>query len=309
MKWKRIAGFLVLGLVVSGFLPSGDTTALSCLIPDVRSEGLFRIPIVSGSLSLFAEERQLFAFVNRERMKKGLRPLDMDVNLMTLARQHSEEMADQGFISHDKPSGDLQTRMNRAGYLFEIAKENVASSQTVSRAHVALFKSPPHKKNILSSDVTHLGIGVVRRPSPCGHYLYITQLFATPREAYRPEAVRNMLEDRIRKLQTVSNTTMAPDPLLEKLASHSLLTLKTPYDRTDLRNLLAASASELQEQGENGLSRLQVSVQLLHDPKKLSLPPSGGEGPARKYGTAVRQITDNRNQPAFLVLTLLGIAR
>ena len=309
MKWKRIAGFLVLGLLVSGFLPSGDSTALSCLVPDVRSEGFFRIPILSGNLSLFAEEQKLLAFVNRERTKKGLPPLEMDAGLMVLAREHSEEMANQGFISHDKPSGDLQTRMNRAGYLFEIAKENVASSQTVARAHAALLNSLPHKKNILSTEVTHIGIGVVRRPSPCGHYLYITQLFATPRDAYRPETVRDIVQDRIRDLQISGQGTMNPDPLLEKLASHSLLKLKTPYDRTDLRNLLAASASELQEQGETGLSRLQVSVQLLHDPKKLSLPPSADGEPVRKYGTAVRQITDNRNQPAFLVLTLLGITR
>jgi len=150
---------------------------------------------------------------------------------------------------------------------------------------------------------------VVHRPSPCGRYLYITQLFATPRDAYQPEVVQDMVKDRIRDLQLRGDGTMHPDPTLEKLASHSLLSLKTPYNRTDLRNLLKASASELKEQGETGLSRLEVSVQLLHDPKKLSLPPSRDSRKTRRYGTAVRQITDKRNQPAFLVLTLLGVTR
>lgn len=301
MKWNRIAVFLVIGLIAGGFLPSGDSHA--------RAEGLPQAGFVRGGGSLDVAEQQLLVSVNRERKKQGLRPLDFDAELMALAREHSEEMANQGFISHDQPSGNLQTRMYRAGYLFEVAKENVASSQTVTGAHTALLNSPPHKMNILSTDVTRIGIGVVHRPSPCGRYLYITQLFATPRDAYQPEVVQDMVKDRIRDLQLRGDGTMHPDPTLEKLASHSLLSLKTPYNRTDLRNLLKASASELKEQGETGLSRLEVSVQLLHDPKKLSLPPSRDSRKTRRYGTAVRQITDKRNQPAFLVLTLLGVTR
>lgn len=309
MKQIRIAVFLVLGLAVGGLLPSSDPTAHSCLIPDLRSEELHKPEIVPGSDLLYKGEHQLLAFVNQERTERGLPPLDIDAALMSMAREHSEEMADQGFISHDRPSGDLQTRMNRAGYLFEIAKENVASSQSVVGAHAALLHSPPHKNNILSTDVTHIGIGVAMGSSPCGPYLYITQLFAAPRDRYKPEAVQHMLETRIKGLRQKGSGVMDPDPLFEKMAFYSLLSLKTPYDRTELKNRLAAAANELQEQGETGLSRLEVSVQLLHDPQKLKLPLFGGAGTARRYGTAVRQITDNRNQPAFLVLTLLGIAR
>lgn len=308
MKWNRIAGFWVLGLTLGGFLPSGESPA-SDLVPNCQSAEFSTLQDQSNADSMQAGELELLAIVNRERIQQALQPLEMDEELMRLARDHSQEMAQQGFISHDLPSGNLQARMSRAGYLYEVARENVASSQTIVGANQALLNSPPHKENIMAADVTRVGIGVIRRPSSCGHYLYITQVFATPREAYQPETVQNILENRIQDLRQNGSGAMDPDPLLEKLASRSLLSLRTPYDRTELRDLLAVSANELQESGSTGLSQLQVSVQVLHNPKNLSIPASSRGGRARKYGAAVRQITDNRNQPAFLVLTLLGIAQ
>jgi len=309
MKCNRIAGFLILGLILSGLLSSGKSHTVSGFIPYAQSDQVSTIqdPIDSGSM--YAAELEMLAIVNKERMQYGLQSLKLDEGLMSLARDHSHEMAQQGFISHDQPSGNLQTRMTREGYLYEVAKENVASSQTIVRAHKALLNSPPHKRNILATDITHIGIGVVHQPSRSSQYLYITQLFSTPRDEFQPEMVQTLLKDRIKDLHQNGNGTIDLDPLLEKLASRSLLSLKTPYDKTELRDLLAASANELQENGETGLSQLEVSVQLLHDPNKLNIPPSKREGQAHKYGSAVRQITDNRNQPAFLVLTLLGITR
>jgi hypothetical protein len=57
------------------------------------------------------------------------------------------------------------------------------------------------------------------------------------------------------------------------------------------------------------LAGVQANVQLVHNPNKISIPNYAPEGQARSYGTAVRQITDSQNQSAFLVLTLIGIAR
>ncbi len=309
MKWNRLAGLCVFGCLFCGALTPGMLFSASNTIPHSQSDQTLTFQEPVDLYPIHTDEMELLAIVNREREQYGLKPLELDDALMRLARDHSREMARQGFISHDQPSGNLQTRMGRAGYHYDVAKENVASSQSVTRAHKALLNSPPHKRNILSPDVTHIGVGIVQTPSSCGQLLYITQLFTAPRKEYLPEMVQSILEDRISDLQETGHGSIDPDPLLEKLASRSLLSLKTPYDRTVLQNLLAASASELQQNGENGLSQLEVSVQVLHDPNNLTIPPSKREGRARKYGAAVRQITDNRNQPAFLVLTLLGITR
>jgi hypothetical protein len=308
MRWNRLAGFLLPCLFIGGFLPSDGSSGLS-LVPDCRSEELQDRHNQADPDSMHAWEQELFTIINKERTGRGLPGLDMDETLMRIARDHSREMAQQGFISHDQPSGNLQIRMNRVGYPYEVVRENVASAVTVAYAHKALLNSPLHKNNILAADVTRVGIGVVRFPSRCEKYLYITEVFAAPRDEYKPSMVQNLLENRVQDLRQQGGGAMDPDPLLDALASRSLLSLKVSYDRTELRNLLAASANELQENGETDLSQLEVNVQLLHNPKNLSIPASNREGQARTYGAAVRQVTDDRNQPAFLVLTLLGITR
>jgi uncharacterized protein YkwD len=308
MKRKRIAAYLLFALFASGFLSSGNFTAGSFL-PACRSEEL---PAPAGSdyqESTRQWEEELLGFINQERVRQGLAPLVMDETLMRLARSHSRNMAQQGFISHDQPSGDLVTRMGRAGYLYAVARENVAAARTVSTAHEALLKSPPHKSNMLAGDVTHIGIGIVRYPTSCKEYMFITEVFAAPQDPYDPSMVQNALENRINELRRQGSGAISPDPLLGELASRSLSSLNSPYDRTELRDLLAKSAGELEKDGENELSRLEVQVQVVHNLKNLNIPAAAPSGQNRKYGTAVRQITDNRNQPAFLVLTLMGTAR
>ena len=256
-----------------------------------------------------AWEQELLELTNRHRMEQGLAPLVMDEELMAIARSHSMDMARQGFISHDLPSGNLQTRLVRAGYHSEVARENVASARTVRRAHKALLASPPHLKNILATDVTRIGIGVVRHPSLCDEYLYVTEVFTRPIERQPDSMVQSLLEDKVRDLRREGDGPMEADPLLHEIASKSVQSLSVPYDRTQLRSLLEASAGTLQESGKNHLSRLEAVVQMVRNLGNLRLPDRNPESRAKSYGSAFRRITDDQNQPAFLVLTLIGIGR
>lgn len=302
MRWSQFTGFLLLCLFFGASLGI-------CVVPECRSEELSALNDPPDPHSDGAGEQELLAILNQERIRHGLLPLDADEALSRIARNHSHDMAQQGFISHDLPSGNLQIRLNHADYIYEAARENLASARTVVKAHKALLKSPSHKKNILATDVTRVGIGIVRSSHPCAGYLYITQIFATPREKYEPSMVQNLLENRVKEIRQRGGGEMDPDPLLDKLASSSLRSLNVRYDKTELQNLLATSACEWQKNGATGLSRLEVNVQLLHNPKNLSVPASTREGRAQAYGSAVREVVDDQNQPAFLVLTLLGITR
>lgn len=302
MKWSQCTGFLLLCLLFGASLGV-------CVVPECRSEEISALNDSSDPRSDGAGEQELLAILNQERVRNGLSPLDSDEALSRIARNHSHDMSQLGYLSHDLPSGNLQIRLNHAGYIYEAARENLASARTVLKAHKALLKSPSHKKNILATDVTRVGIGIVRSSHPCEGYLYITEIFATPREKYEPSMVQNLLENRVEEIRQTGGGEMDPDPLLDKLASSSLQSLNVRYDRTELQNLLAASASEWQKKGMTGLSRLEVNVQLLHNPKNLNVPASTREGRAQAYGSAVREVVDDQNQPAFLVLTLLGITR
>jgi len=254
-------------------------------------------------------EQQLLTVTNQYRIDQGLQPLTPDDELMRMAREHSRDMAWQGFISHDEPSGNLKARMNRAGYAYEVARENVACALSVALAQNLLIESPPHRGNILAEDVSRVGIGIARYQPPFDKRLYITEIFVTPRAAYRPAAVQNLVRERVNELRQQGAGSMIPDPDLERMAWRSLDSLPMPFNREDLQSVLAESAKELEKKGETGLSRLEIDVQLVHNPKNLAVPALYREGQAGTYGSAVREVADAQNQSAFLVLTLIGIVR
>jgi len=243
---------------------------------------------------------------NQHRTLNGLPELALDEALTRIAREHSEGMAQQGFISHNLPMGDFRSRMVRAGYLHETARENVATAPSVVRAQRALIESPDHESNILAADVTRVGIGIARCPDRYSRQLYITEIFAAPRREYQPENVQEMLATRVNELRQNGAGSMFADPELEKIAFRSLQSISIPYKREELREMLSNSARELESRD---LAKLQANVQLVHNPNKISIPNYAPEGQARSYGAAVRQVTDGQNQAAFLVLTLIGISR
>jgi hypothetical protein len=252
-------------------------------------------------------ESELLVLTNQNRTRQGLRALIPDEALTRIAREHSAGMAQQGFISHELPYGDLKTRMSGKGYRYSTARENVASARSVAYAQSALMQSPAHKDNILAADVNRVGIGIVRRPPPFERELYITEIFASPREEHQSAAVREAFLSHVDSLKKSGAGSLVPDPMLEKLASDSVLSLNIPVQQEELRNVVVHSADELQRNGRTEISRVDVKVRLLRYPKGLNVPSQERPGQiARMFGTAIREVLDSRNEPAFLVLTLIG---
>jgi len=123
-------------------------------------------------------EQQLFELVNEERRAVGLAPLVWDERLVPVARQHSQEMFELGYFSHDSPvKGSPFDRIHAAGIDYQKAGENLAYAQSVTVAHRGLMDSPGHRANILDPAYTRIGIGVVDA-GPYGRMF--TQLFLTP---------------------------------------------------------------------------------------------------------------------------------
>jgi hypothetical protein len=302
----RLCKVLPLILFIGGlfFISSGPQ-----FVPECRSEELPNLLGAKDYCSDSLLEDELLLLINQQRMRQGLQALILDNALTQIAREHSRDMAQQGFISHTQPSGDIKTRMEKAGYLYEVVRENLASAQTISKAHTALIKSSPHKDNILAGDVTRIGIGIAQYQRTCGSQLYITEVFADPREEYQPEMVQTMLTNRVNELRHKGVGALESNRVLQEIASRSIQSITIPYKKEDLRSLAASSVSELQEHDRAAVSRIEVDVQLVHNPRNLRIPVLEREGQARMYGSAVRKITDSRNQTSFLVLTLIGITR
>lgn len=137
--------------------------------PPVRE----RTDVVQGNLS-----QLIYTEVNDIRQSYGLQPLRWNGNVANVARQHSQNMADNNFFSHADPQGNTALeRLLAAGVRFNLVAENLALNENapdpVAIAIEGWLDSPGHRRNILRTEVTDTGVGVVRQ----GEEYFFTQLF------------------------------------------------------------------------------------------------------------------------------------
>jgi uncharacterized protein YkwD len=147
------------------------------------------LPQVANSLDRTRQlELQMWALINRDRANQAYsdetmgraRALQWDEKLAAVARAHSEEMARDGFFSHEGSDGSSPARrVSMAGIKWLSTGENIANCRGVGEAESMFMNEPRfqqnHRWNILNANYTHVGIGIVRAPDGS---IYITQDFA-----------------------------------------------------------------------------------------------------------------------------------
>jgi uncharacterized protein YkwD len=103
--------------------------------------------------------------VNDRRVKLGLPPLQLDVQLCAIAREHAVDMAQRSYFGHDTPEGESPfQRMDRAHFRYGYAGENIALDENVGAAANALWHSPEHRENILEPHYAKVGIAAIASP-------------------------------------------------------------------------------------------------------------------------------------------------
>ncbi|MDW7675806.1 MAG: CAP domain-containing protein, partial [Bacillota bacterium] len=111
---------------------------------------------------LSQDEKRMVDLVNQERSKAGLKPLQVDMAIVKVARLKSQDMITNKYFAHNSPVyGSPFDMMKSYGITYRTAGENLAGAGTVDRAHINLMNSPGHRANILNANYTHIGIGVV----------------------------------------------------------------------------------------------------------------------------------------------------
>ncbi|HEY9179686.1 MAG TPA: CAP domain-containing protein [Candidatus Baltobacteraceae bacterium] len=105
----------------------------------------------------------LYVSLNQERRANGLPAVQIDSALNAAAVDHVEDMERHHYFDHVSPQGITPwDRMRAHDCTFAYAGENIALAQDAAQADRALFNSPPHRANILSSHFTRIGIAVMR---------------------------------------------------------------------------------------------------------------------------------------------------
>lgn len=111
--------------------------------------------------ALTAQEQEMLNLVNQARSQANVPALQVDMELTKMARIKSQDMINNNYFSHYSPKyGSPFDMMKAFGINYVYAGENIAGNQTVQAAHNALMNSPGHRKNILSTNYTHIGIGI-----------------------------------------------------------------------------------------------------------------------------------------------------
>ncbi|MCF6136267.1 CAP domain-containing protein [Pseudalkalibacillus berkeleyi] len=115
-----------------------------------------------AEFQLTADEQQMLDLVNQERQKAGVAPLKADPELTKMARVKSQDMIDNNYFDHNSPTyGSPFDMMDQFGIEYQTAGENIAGNSSVQGAHTSLMNSDGHRKNILGSQYTKIGIGIV----------------------------------------------------------------------------------------------------------------------------------------------------
>jgi uncharacterized protein YkwD len=110
-------------------------------------------------------ENQCFDEVNKIRRLRGLRPFELDENLLEVARDYSRRMAEERFFSHVDPEGrTVKQRIEQARISWSMVGENLAyakgSINPVAASMGGWMDSPGHRGNILDPDFRLTAIGV-----------------------------------------------------------------------------------------------------------------------------------------------------
>lgn len=175
-----LVAVLTSSLLAAPWLIAGD--------PVTRSVNDSRIS-QNISSALYESEVRMWRLINQDRAdasaaeetRGNARPLVWDERLAVVARQHSEDMARNGYFSHQGLDGSLPyTRVSRAGIQWRATGENIAKFSDVQAAQEGFMDEPKfqhnHRGNILNPAYTHVGVGIARGADGM---LYITQEFAT----------------------------------------------------------------------------------------------------------------------------------
>lgn len=141
---------------------------------------------------------QLFDGTNSLRKDAGRGPLATHPALTAAAGAFADFMARTDQYGHEADGSDPSARAAKAGYEACIVAENIAyqylstgfsTEELVQSLLDAWMDSPGHRANLLSPDVTELGVAIARS-NRSGKY-YGVQLFGRPRSQSIEFSVRN----------------------------------------------------------------------------------------------------------------------
>jgi uncharacterized protein YkwD len=159
----------VSGDITGAHLPSGPITLAVATAAEGWTSGAlaptsFGDP--AGAPLLASLEAALLQLTNADRITNGLAPLELDLDLVEIARTRAAAQLTQTSLTHYNAAGELDfvRLLAKAGLDYLLAGENLArltglDSTVPERVEQALMRSPTHRQNILEPTFNRIAIG------------------------------------------------------------------------------------------------------------------------------------------------------
>lgn len=113
-------------------------------------------------------EETMHSWVNEARSDHSVRRLDLNERISRMARNHSERMAERGYVYHHEC---LECRFDN--WDWRKLGENVAVGDSMRDVFRDLMDSSGHRANILDPDFWQEGVGIVKERGQ----VWVTMMF------------------------------------------------------------------------------------------------------------------------------------
>lgn len=133
----------------------------------------------------------IIQLTNAERVAAGQQKLTVSSQLTQAAQQKGEHMLAEDYFAHISPSGVTPWFwMNKVGYSYQVAGENLAIDFVEAEDVVAAWlASPSHKENMLLPQYTETGVAVVTGEFQGSSSTIVVHMFGRPSVAAATTAI------------------------------------------------------------------------------------------------------------------------
>lgn len=165
-----------------------------------------------------ALEKKIFEAINAERVQAGLPALQWSEPVGQIARAVAESMRDG---KKGAPPVNIVQKLGEADLQAPVVLQSPAAGPSAQAAHELLAGSASHRTNLMSTEVSHGGIGVAVGEDAKGKPMaWVTELFIKvlpPPDVAAAKATIREAIDKKRAAEKVAALTT--DPALDKLAA------------------------------------------------------------------------------------------
>jgi uncharacterized protein YkwD len=162
MERRALLFFTV--LLFSGMLFTAMPVIAQTALQSTESSQIY-LPLMELAAIATPLEQQVVDLTNEYRRQNGCEPLALSPQLTIAARDHSQDMADNDYFSHnDLFEHNPGWRAQQAGYTGLAGWENIAAGYPTAADVVSAWynESPPndgHRRNMLNCSLNDIGVG------------------------------------------------------------------------------------------------------------------------------------------------------